>query len=111
MLDKNNIRPENQRLEGNNMRDIMSQHRINVSDTKITDNDLKYTPKSEFINNVNVLSPDDVLRMSEAEKVELLMKLQNKNEEVRKENEQFRQKNFIMLCKIRKIEKMNANDE
>ena len=89
----------------------MSTPTINIGDTKINDSDLKYTPKSEFINNANVLSIDDILKMGEAERVESFLKMQNQNLEVRKENEQFRQQNCILICKVRKMEKMNANDD
>jgi hypothetical protein len=114
MFCKNDIRPQNQRLEGDNINNIMGQPSIIMGDTKITDSDLKYTPKSEFINNANVLSDDDVLRISETEKVELLMKLQRQNLEVRKDNEQFRQKNFKMQLELRKLKKEfinSANDD
>jgi len=84
---------------------------VNVGIPKITVGDLKYTPKSEFINNAKVLSDDEVAEMDDVEKSELVLKLQRENEAVRKDNEQFRQQNFILLSKVRKMEKMNANDE
>ena len=94
----------------------MSTPTINIGDTKINDSDLKYTPKSEFINNANVLSIDDILKMGFARAVELLMKLQGEHLEVRKENEQFRQQNTILLCKNHKLGKelekeLSANDD
>ena len=98
--------------------ETLGEHKINIStptinmcDTKVDESELKYTPKSEFINNAEVLSADDVLRMGEAERVESFLKMQNQNLEVRKENEQFRQQNCILLCKVRKMEKMNTNDD
>jgi hypothetical protein len=82
---------------------------INMGNAKISDNDLKYTPKSEFINNAEVLSSDEVAEMSDVAKDEFINKLQGENLEVRKENEQFRQQNFILIYKVRKMEKMGAN--
>ncbi len=83
---------------------------INMCDVKVSDSYLKYTPKSEFINNAKVLSSDDVLKMGDTERVEYFLKMQKQNLEVRKENEQFRQQNFILLCKNRKLEKkLSAN--
>jgi hypothetical protein len=76
---------------------------VNVDTPKITEGDLKYTPKSEFINNAKVLSGNEVALMNDVEKSELVLKLQRENEEVRKDNEQFRQKNFVMYMKLRKL--------
>jgi hypothetical protein len=76
---------------------------VNVGIPKVIEGDLKYTPKSEFINNAKVLSGDEVIRMDDVEKSELVLKLQRENEAVRKDNEQFRQKNFVMYMKLRKL--------
>ena len=70
---------------------------------EVTDDDLKCVPKSDYIYNSDILTVSYVEGLSVSEKNKLILELQQKNKSVREDNEQFRQKNFIMYMKLRKL--------
>jgi hypothetical protein len=76
---------------------------VNGDVIKVTDDDLKCVPKSDYIYNEDILTESYLDTLSVSEKNKLILELQRKNKSVREDNEQFRQKNFVMYMKLRKL--------
>jgi hypothetical protein len=70
---------------------------------EVTDDDLKCVPKSDYIYNEDILTESYLETLSVSEKNKLILELQRKNKSVREDNEQFRQKNFVMYMRLRKL--------
>jgi hypothetical protein len=70
---------------------------------------LKSIPTSDFIYNSELLTLSYLEGLEVEEKNKLLLSLQKENLEVRKDNEQFRQKNFEMYLQLRKLNAANES--
>jgi len=70
---------------------------------------LKSIPKSDFIYNSELLTLSYLEGLEVEEKNKLLLNLQKENMEVKKDNEQFRQKNFEMYLQLRKLNAANES--
>lgn len=65
--------------------------------------ELKSVPKSDYIYNGVLHTPSTLELLSDEEKNNLILQLQEDKRKVYEENEQFRQKNFKMYLKLRKL--------
>jgi len=69
----------------------------------VSDENLKCISAGEYIYNSDMLTTSYLEGLSVEEKNKLILELQERNKSVREENEQFRQKNFIMYMKLKKL--------
>jgi len=76
---------------------------VDGEDVMVSDDDLKCISKGDYIYNGDMLTVSYVEGLPVEEKNKLILELQQKNKSVREENEQFRQKNFDMYLKLRKL--------
>jgi len=87
----------------------LNQDRLNVFAKRLEEynieEQLKCKPKSNYIYNGDVVCIEDLRKMNDEEKNKLILDYYNKNKSVREENEQFRQKNFLMYLELRKLKK------
>ena len=75
-----------------------------IDDEKMIDAITKYTPQSDFIyNGVNSFILGDLHKMNSEQKDNIIKELVDANYNLRKENEQFRTKNFKYYLMLRKM--------